>query len=52
MKQIKNVKLVSTPRTAKLPYEPPQANFVPLQVEERLLACDKSSPACLPNTNS
>jgi hypothetical protein len=25
----------------KLPYAPPQATFVPLKLEERLLACEK-----------
>jgi hypothetical protein len=29
--------------TLKLPYAPPQATFVPLKLEERLLACDKKS---------
>jgi hypothetical protein len=29
------------PVTHKLPYAPPQATFVPLKLEERLLACDK-----------
>ena len=33
-------------QTEKLPYEPPQANFVPLQAEERLLACTKDGIAC------
>jgi len=42
MEKTKNVKTQATPNTAKLPYEAPKANFVPLQVEERLLACEKS----------
>ena len=29
------------PVTLKLPYAPPQATFVPLKLEERLLACHK-----------
>jgi hypothetical protein len=29
------------PVTLKLPYAPPQATFVPLKLEERLLACAK-----------
>lgn len=36
-----------TPKTEKLPYEPPQATFIPLKLEERLLACDKAAPACV-----
>ncbi len=27
--------------TGKLPYEPPMVTFVPLQIEERLMACTK-----------
>jgi hypothetical protein len=29
------------PVTHKLPYTPPKATFVPLKLEERLLACSK-----------
>ena len=29
------------PVTQKLPYAPPKATFVPLKLEERLLACGK-----------
>jgi hypothetical protein len=29
------------PATLKLPYAPPQATFVPLKLEERLLSCAK-----------
>ena len=32
--------------TQKLPYAPPKATFVPLEVEERLLMCFKSYPVC------
>jgi hypothetical protein len=28
----------------KLPYAPPKATFVPLKLEERLLACNKYPP--------
>ena len=31
----------AAPKAEKLPYEAPQAVFVPLKLEERLLACDK-----------
>ena len=31
------------PVTQKLPYAPPKATFVPLKLEERLLACSKLS---------
>jgi hypothetical protein len=32
---------------ARRPYEPPKATFVPLKLEERLLACDKATdPPC------
>jgi hypothetical protein len=34
------------PVTLKLPYAPPQATFVPLKLEERLLACLKSNYLC------
>jgi len=30
------------PVTQKLPYTPPKATFVPLKLEERLLACGKT----------
>jgi hypothetical protein len=32
---------IQAPVTLKLPYAPPQATFVPLKLEERLLACEK-----------
>ena len=47
MEQIKNLKTQAPPKTVKLPYEAPKANFVPLQVEERLLACTKTVGPCL-----
>jgi hypothetical protein len=35
------------PVTQKRPYEPPTATFVPLKLEERLLACEKAGyPPC------
>lgn len=35
------------PVTQKLPYAPPKATFVPLKLEERLLACNKDpGPVC------
>ena len=37
---------LATPKTEKLPYEAPQATFVPLKLEERLLACDFSFAVC------
>ena len=33
---------VGTESEAKRPYTPPNAEFVPLKVEERLLACTKA----------
>jgi hypothetical protein len=45
-----NVDAVEPTRTAespqKLSYEPPTATFVPLKLEERLLACDQADKAC------
>jgi hypothetical protein len=35
---------LATPKPEKLPYEPPQAVFVPLKLEERLLSCYKIPP--------
>ena len=32
--------------TQKQPYAPPKAAFVPLNLEERLLACLKLHPGC------
>jgi hypothetical protein len=32
---------VSATTTQKLPYAPPKATFIPLKLEERLLACTK-----------
>jgi len=32
---------IAPPKTEKLPYEPPQAAFIPLKLEERLLSCVK-----------
>ena len=37
--------------TEKLAYEAPKAEFVPLQAEERLLACDKGA-MCIGSSNS
>jgi hypothetical protein len=41
---------METPMTAaterKTPYEPPKAVFVPLQIEERLMACAKKNAPC------
>jgi hypothetical protein len=37
------------PVTEKRPYEPPAVTFVPLNLEERLLACEKDTyPGCPP----
>ena len=36
---------LETPKPEKLPYEPPQAVFVPLKLEERLLGCNKYTEA-------
>ena len=44
MKQTQTAK--TQPATEKLAYEPPKAAFVPLQVEERLLACLKVLFVC------
>jgi len=47
MEQTQTVK--SQPAKEKLAYEAPKAEFVPLQVEERLLGCGKvsgSHPTC------
>ncbi len=33
---------------ARRPYEPPHAEFVPLRVEERLMACSKNVPMTMP----
>jgi len=38
----------ATPKTEKLPYEAPQATFVPLKLEERLLTCSKTIAVCDP----
>jgi len=35
---------LATPKTEKLPYEPPQANFIHLRIEERLLDCPIYDP--------
>ncbi len=32
----------ATKSSARQPYEPPKATFVPLKIEERLLACGKT----------
>lgn len=44
-----NARPTAPPVTEKRPYEPPTATFVPLKLEERLLACSKAdqSPGCL-----
>lgn len=36
--------------TQKLPYEPPKATFVPLKLEERLLACSKETYCVITNS--
>jgi len=40
------------PRSERRVYEPPRAEFVPLQVEERLMACNKmpAMPVCTSST--
>ncbi len=40
----RKIEPVSRPSSAKQPYEPPRASFVPLKLEERLLSCAKASP--------
>lgn len=37
-----NQKQAKQQTDAKQPYEPPKAIFVPLKIEERLLACSKT----------
>ena len=32
--------------TERLPYEPPEAKFVPLKMEERVLICSKDTSPC------
>ncbi|MBU1050858.1 hypothetical protein KKG90_12655 [Candidatus Bipolaricaulota bacterium] len=39
-------------KTEKLSYEAPQAVFVPLKLEERLLACLKSFGGCPPGPDN
>ena len=41
------IESVAGPSSVKQPYEPPKATFVPLKLEERLLACSKVG-ICLP----
>ena len=43
---------VKTQPTDKLAYEAPEAEFVPLQVEERLLSCTKTPAGCVVTSNS
>jgi hypothetical protein len=40
-----NSPAVDTQAQTKQPYTPPDAQFVPLKVEERLLACKKTAQA-------
>jgi hypothetical protein len=40
-KQSASMSQSEVPTTRKLTYAPPQATFVPLKLEERLLACAK-----------
>lgn len=37
-----NLRLEQAGHAQKAPYEPPKATFVPLKLEERLLACNWS----------
>ena len=50
MEQTQTVK--SQPATEKLAYEAPKAEFVPLQVEERLLGCGKTGACAIGPLNS
>jgi hypothetical protein len=37
----KKLQQSETETAGKQPYDPPKATFVPLKIEERLMACDK-----------
>jgi hypothetical protein len=38
-----------TKTDSKKPYEPPKAIFIPLKIEERLMACRKTAGICNKN---